>query len=231
MIHPVTFSSAGLRRGAGTMVPLLPAVVVFAATYGFVARQQGLSVLETVAMSALVFAGAAQMVAVQLWQHPPPLVELTVAAAVVNLRYLIMAPVLKDWLAPLGGVRTYASLFLTTDENWAVSVAEMRRGGRDAAFFVGSGLALWVPWVLFSAVGRLGGGLIPATEPYGLDFIGTAVFLALLLPLWQGRRSLLPWIAAAAAALLAERLLAGAWYLLLGGLAGSLVGAAMHVRR
>ena len=85
--------------------------------------------------------------------------------------------------------------------------------------------------MLFSAVGRIGGGLIPAAEPYGLDFVGTAVFLALLLPLWQGRRSLLPWAVAAAAALAAEALLPGAWYLLVGGLAGSLAGACIDGRR
>ena len=55
---------------------------------------------------------------------------------------------------------------------------------------------------------------------YGLDFAFTAVFLTLLVSLWKGRRTFYPWAAVAA-----HELLPGVWYIALGGVAGTLVGA------
>jgi predicted branched-subunit amino acid permease len=136
-----------------------------------------------------------------------------------------MTAALKPWLGPLGRFLSYGSVFFTADENWAVSIAEMRAGGRDAGFFVGSGLSLWSFWVVSGLVGRAFGGALPAPERLGLDFIGTAVFTALAGRMWRGRRDLSPWIAAGTAAVLGTHILPGAWYLLAGGLTGSLVGA------
>ena len=58
----------------------------------------------------------------------------------------------------------------------------------------------------------------------GLDFAFTAVFLALLAGMWKGRADLLLWAVAAVVAVAAHYWLAGQWYILLGGLAGSLAG-------
>ena len=57
--------------GALTILPLLIAVVVYGLLFGTLAAQKGLSPLETALMSALVFAGASQFVAVEIWTSPP----------------------------------------------------------------------------------------------------------------------------------------------------------------
>lgn len=223
---PVAFTFAGLRAGFLRTLPVALGVSVFGMVYGLVAGQKGLSLAETVLLSALVFAGAAQMVALELWQEPAPVLALTLAVAVVNLRYMMMTAVLRPWLAPLGPARAYGSLFFTADENWAIGVAEMRRGGRDAAFYLGTGLALWSFWVLSGAVGRIFGELVRAPERWGLDFVAAAVFLALLIPVWEGpRRNLLPWLVAGAVAWGLYDVLPGAWYLIAAGAAGSAAGA------
>lgn len=222
----IVFTAAGLRAGFLRTLPVALGVAVFGMVYGLVAGQKGLSPAETVLMSMLVFAGAAQMLALELWTQPVPVLALTLAVAVVNLRYMMMTAVLRPWLAPLGPARAYGSLFFTADENWAIGVAEMRRGERDAAFYLGTGLALWSFWVLSSGLGRAFGELVREPARWGLDFVGAAVFLALLIPLWEGpRRCLLPWLVAGATAWLCAGLLPGAWYLLAAGIAGSLAGA------
>lgn len=63
---------------------------------------------------------------------------------------------------------------------------------------------------------------------WGLDFVFTAMFLALLVGLWKGKADLLPWIVAALAAVAAAHWLPGKWYILLGGVAGSLAGVVRH---
>lgn len=222
----ITFTPEGVRRGYLATLPVALGIGVFGLVYGLVAGQKGLSLAETVLMSAIVFAGAAQMLALELWQEPVPVLSLTIAVLIINLRYMMMTAVLRPWLAPAGTLKAYGSLFFTADENWAIGVAEMRRGGRDAGFYLGTGLALWSFWVLTSAIGGLFGALVAEPERLGLDFVAVGVFLALLIPMWEGRgRSLLPWIASAAVAWALHDLLPGTWYLVAGGVAGSLVGA------
>ncbi len=226
----ITFTTAGVAAGFLRTVPVATGLSIFGLVLGLVAGQKGLSAAEVGLMSALVFAGAAQMLALELWQVPVPVLGLTLAALVMNLRYLIMTPALKPWLEQVGPVQAYGSLFFTADENWAISVAEMRRGGTDAGFFLGTGLAIYSFWLVSTVTGRLFGGLVADPARYGLDFVATAVFLALLAPMWQGRRDLLPWLAAGAVAWGVAWALPGTWYLIAGGLAGSLVGAWRDVR-
>ena len=76
-----------------------------------------------------------------------------------------------------------------------------------------------------TVVGQTVGTAIADPARWGLDFAFTAVFAALLVSLWRGKRDLFPWAVAAAVAVAAERWLPGKWYILLGGLAGSGAGA------
>ena len=65
----------------------------------------------------------------------------------------------------------------------------------------------------------------------GLDFAFTATFLALLLGMWKSRGDLVPWIVGGLVALLVSQLVEGNWYIIAGGLAGSLAGAFVETRR
>ena len=65
--------------------------------------------------------------------------------------------------------------------------------------------------------------MIGEPSQYGLDFVLTAVFIAIAVGLWEGKSSLLPWLTAFGIATLSAQLLPGRWYIILGGVAGSLV--------
>ncbi len=225
------FTRHGFAAGAARMLPLLPGVVALAMLYGYLAAERGLSVAETGLTSALVFAGASQFLALQLWSDPLPVGALVATVTTVNVRHVLMGATMKPWLGRLPVGRAYGSLFFMTDEAWGLSMAEMNRGGRDAAFLPGAGFCLYVFWVGGSLLGGAFGGLVPDPERYGITFVFTAFFLALLSGFWRGRADLLPWGIAGATALALEKALPGTWYILLGALAGSLVGAVIHVRR
>jgi predicted branched-subunit amino acid permease len=104
-------------------------------------------------------------------------------------------------------------------------VAELRRGGRDAAFLLGAGLTLYGFWVASTVLGRAAGDLSPLVERWGLDYLTTAFFVALLAGFWRGRGDALPWLIAGGIAAAAKAFLPGTWYIVLGALAGSLAGA------
>lgn len=221
----VTFTLAGAARGAQAMLPIMPGAVAFGLVYGFVAGEKGLSVLEIALTSLFVFAGASQFLALELWHHPLPVAGLVAGVLVINLRHLLMGPALLPWLAEVRPAQAYASLYVMTDESWGASVAELRRGGRDAAFLLGAGLALYGVWVASTVLGRAVGDLSGLIERWGLNYLTTAFFVALLAGFWRSRSDALPWIVAGGAAVLAKAWLPGTWYIVLGALAGSLLGA------
>lgn len=214
--------AAGVRRA----LPLCLAVSAYGLVFGLLARQAGLSPLEVLLMSGLVYAGSSQFVALGLWSQPLPLAGIALTALVVNLRYLLMAAALRPWLDGLGRIKAYGSAFFLVDENFALTAAGAGGGGSRADFFLGSGLILYLFWLASTLAGRLAGGLVPDPARWGLDFAFSAAFLALLIGLWRGKSDLLPWLVAAGVSILAAKLLPGKWHILLGGLAGSLIGAA-----
>lgn len=216
------FSLAGALYGARCSVALVLSDGATGVLFGVLARQAGMPTPAIVLMSALVFAGSAQFLALGLWPAPLPIVFSTL---VVNLRHLMMGASLWQWLSRLGTARLYGSLFFLTDESWALTVGQLDHGTGDRAFLLGSGLALYVSWIGGTLIGCLASGAIRDPATWGLDFAFTAVFAALLAGMFRGRRDLIPWTVAALVAVAVQWLLPGKWYLLAGGIAGSVVGA------
>lgn len=219
----VRFSIGGLRAGFLTCIPVALGVAGYGVVFGVLASEAGLSVPTAVFMSATVLAGAAQIIAVGMWEWPIPAVAVIGTTLVVNLRYLLMGASLRPWFSRLTSHQVYSSLFFMADENWALTIEDLRSGSGRGAFLLGSGLAIWTFWVAATAVGAVAGGLIGDPEMYGLDFVLTAVFLALLVGFWEGQENLAPWVIAAAVALGVSAFVPGRWYIIAGGLAASFV--------
>jgi 4-azaleucine resistance transporter AzlC len=215
------FTLGGLRDGFVTCVPVALGVAGYGVVFGVLARRAGLSVAEAALMSGTVLAGAAQLLAMELWADPIPVAALLVTTLVVNLRYVLMGAALRPWFRSLSSLEAYGSVFFTADENWALTMGELRSGSRKGAFLLGSGLAIWVFWVAATVVGATAGGVVDDPAAYGLDFVLTAVFLTIAVGLWEGREDLLPWGAAFVVAAAGAHFLPGYWYVLLGGVAGS----------
>ena len=219
-------------RGARKGIPVLFGLLPFALVAGITSQGAGLSLLEATTMSAVVYAGASQIVALALWAHPPPLLAVTLAAFVVNLRLALMGPVLSPWLDRLRGWKLWFSLFMMTDQSWALSLAEMNAGKRDAGFLLGTGFSMWMMWVAGTAAGFLLGAQIRPPPGHPLFFAALAAFVAMLAGMWRGRVDVLPWLVAACVSSATAWVLPGTfWYIVVGALAGSITGAVRDERR
>jgi 4-azaleucine resistance transporter AzlC len=218
--------------GVRTFVPLAISIAAYGVVWGVLAGQAGLSVLEVALMSGLVFAGASQFVALDMWQPGNlPILSIVIAAGIVNLRLLLMSATLRPLTAHLPLPKALAAMFVVSDEQWALTMAEVNSGRGSVAFLLGTGLLSWFSWMSSTVVGRLVGSLIDDPLKYGLDFAFTATFLALLLGMWKGRLDIVPWAIAALAAIAASRLIEGNWYIIIGGLAGSFAGAVVETMK
>lgn len=226
------FTAAGLRRGALAALGLTLGLLPFGLVVGVIADARGLSLLEAMLMGALVFAGTSQLVALELWTSPAPILGATLAALIINLRFAPMGAALAPVFDRLRGWRLWANLALLVDNAFALMVVEMRAGRRDGGFLLGIAATLWVNWVATIGIGHAAAGFVRLPPGHPVFFAATATLVALLVPLWRGRGDLVPWAAAAALALGAHGLGAGApWPVLVGALAGAAIGAARDLAR
>lgn len=211
-------------------LPLALAVWVFGGLFGVLARSAGMSLGETAAMNAVVFAGAAQFVAVNFWAAGSlALMPLAAATLAINLRYILISASLRDVLAQWSWRRRIFAVHFVTDENWALTMA-LPSARRRALNLLGSGLLLYVGWNVSGAAGYLLAGRLADPKLIGLDFAFAAAFLAIALGMWRGAgRDLLPWLSAAAAACLSAATLGGSWHVIVGTAAG--IGAQLVQQR
>jgi 4-azaleucine resistance transporter AzlC len=222
----MTFTLKGVLLGAKRTIPLAISVFAIGIVFGVLARQAKLSVIDVLLMSGLVYAGASQFVALSLWTAIPfPVITIILTTFIVNMRLLLMGASLRPWFSKLSPWKVYPTVFFMVDESWAMTLSNFEKGERDAGFLLGSGLLLYIVWVSSSIIGRTVGAWIQNPAQWGLDFAFTAVFTALLIGMWKGKSNLLPWIVTAIVAVAAAHWLPGKWYILLGGIAGSIVGA------
>ncbi|MDH4440816.1 MAG: AzlC family ABC transporter permease [Rhizobium sp.] len=210
--------------GFRAIFPLIIAAAPIGVVFGAVATGNGLSPIEATLMSALVFAGGSQFVAMDLWTHPASWTALGFAALLVNLRHVLMGASLERSLGLFRPWQKLPTLLVMADENWALAEARARTTALTPVFYLGLSLPFYLGWVASSLAGALFGALIGDIAVYGLDFAFPAVFIVLLTGFWKGRETGLVLAASGVAALTVHALVPGAWYIAAGALAG--LGAA-----
>ena len=222
---PEAFGPAGLAVGMRAALPMAVGVASYGLVFGVLSQQAGMGKATALFMSAFVFAGASQFVALELWITPLPVIPLILTTLVVNLRHVLMGAVLREQLKGLTRPQTLGSLFFLVDENWAYTMAQWQRGDRNRSLLAGTGICLFLAWTISTLAGCMLGSTGIDPVKWGIDFSFTAIFIFLATGMWRGVRDLVPWAVAAATAILAARYFPGKWYILAGCMAGSLTGA------
>lgn len=227
-----TTSKSAFRQGIVAGLPFTVFAIPFATLFGVVATEAGLNVVQTMAFSVLVIAGASQFTAVQLMSENAPVWIALAAALAVNLRMAMYSASLQPHLGALPFGKRALVAYCNVDQSFAVGMArfEAEPGmtlNDKFAFFMGSVLPVMPLWVLFTWVGAVAGAAIP--DAWALDFAMPILFLALVGPMLRT----LAHVASAATSVAVALLLAGlptGMGLLLAGLAAMIVGAEVERR-
>ncbi len=214
-----------MRKGAVANLPVGASVAAYGSVLGMLASQKGLTWVELLVMNLSVFAGSAQFVMVEMWAPPLPIIEITLAVMVINLRYLLIGASLNPVFRGKSIFQKAGIMHFVADENWAVTMAAYRKGRASTGFLLGGGLCLCFIWSMGTLLGHRLGAVITNPERFALDFAFVAVFTALTVSMWRGKSDVAPWVSAAIIAIVAEKFLPGKWYILLGGVGGALVPA------
>jgi branched chain amino acid efflux pump len=164
----------GVRKG----IPFGIAAALVGASFGVLAREVGMPAWAAVLMSAIVFAGSAQLAALGIIGAGGGLASAIGAAALMNSRFLPMGIVIGPSL-PGGRVARALQGQSVVDASWAL--AADGRGGFDRHILFGSSAIQYVAWVAGTVAGVLGGSALGDLETLGLDAVYPAFFLALLI--------------------------------------------------
>ncbi|MBD2099648.1 AzlC family ABC transporter permease [Leptolyngbya sp. FACHB-261] len=232
-MHPPSKPSprSEFLAGCQATFPLIVGAIPFGLIFGALAASSGLSWLGTVAMSAIVFAGASQFIALGLLATGTHWLIIVLTTFVVNLRHLLysvaLVPHVKSlpsrWKLPLG--------FWLTDETFAVVINRYNQPDDSPYkhwYHLGSALFMYSNWQLCTWLGLTVGRMLPDATTWGLDFAMSVTFIGMVIPYLINRPMLATSLVAGGVAL-ATYSLPNKLGLILASLAG--IGAGIGAER
>jgi 4-azaleucine resistance transporter AzlC len=211
-----------ITEGLGIAV----SAVGFAFVYGLSAREAGFSPIEAIAMSVIVFAGAAQFAAVGYVASGLAWPGVVLLTGLLNARHLLYSAALRPWLKGVPFARRALMAHLLTDEAFALTIGHFRRIRRtdEWGFWVAAVGMTFIPWNLGTIAGVFLGSQIPDPTRFGIDIIFPAAMAGLTIGLITGRRELVAAIVGAGIAVGVALVSSPSIGIVAGGILGPLVG-------
>lgn len=216
--------SQAIRQAISQTAPLAASVFTYGLVFGALAQQAGLSTLEALMMSALVYAGSAQFLALGMLATGATALPVVISTLIVNLRHLLMGASLAPYLRGEKPWRLAVLAAGMSDESYAATISFFSRNGGNTAFFLTANLLVYSAWVLSTLFGALAGSRIPDPALWGLDFAFAGAFIGLLVPHLKGRPALAAFGSATITSILLAPVLPGNWHILIAGLIAPVAG-------
>ncbi|CAM4094069.1 AzlC family ABC transporter permease [Helcobacillus massiliensis] len=194
----MTAEAARTVRSRGRSIGF--ATGLYAISFSALATSSGLSVLQAVVLSAVLFSGGSQFAFVGVVASGGSAVSAISTSTLLGIRNTVYGISLTPVL-PRGGLRGLARSVLTIDESAANALAaptpELQRVG-----FWSAGIWVYVWWNAFTVLGAFLGSWMSDPGAWGLDGAAAAAFIALLWPRLVRREAVALAVAAAFLALI-----------------------------
>ena len=169
------------RRGILQGIPIFLGYLSVSFGIGILAIQAGMTVAESVLLSAANLTSAGQAAGIEVIAAGGTLIEIILTQLVINLRYALMSLSLSQKLAPETGTgKRLAISYGITDEIFAVSYGQPRVV--TPSFMAGLIMISALGWVLGTALGAVAGALLPASVTSALGIMLYGMFIAIFLP-------------------------------------------------
>lgn len=221
-------STIEFRTGIRDSLPVLVGVVPFGLACGIMGITVGMTAMETVLMSVLVFAGASQFVAMTMLGAGAAGVLIVLTTLLINLRHLLMGASLALHMNRLPIPVQALLAFGMVDETYALTMDRVRQNGYHPGYQLGCNLSFYIAWIASTVVGVSLGERIADPLAWGLDFAMPAMFLALLMPRLADKTGALVCALAAVVSVAGAMYLPGKWYIIIACLAASAAGGLLE---
>ena len=214
---------AAFQRGFIKALPFIVSNGVAGVVMGVAYRGVAMGFVPAVLFSTVVYSATAQAVILGMWVSPPSVLPMALACVATNARYVVMGAHLHQLFGTLRKRTTLPMLFLLADASWLMTTADAELNGADAGYLLGTSVPMAIGWMGGTALGYQ----LPLASEGPFAVAATllpAAFVVTLLPdRWRGSRSILPWLASAAIAVLVCRSWTPNWAMLIGGAFGTSV--------
>jgi 4-azaleucine resistance transporter AzlC len=184
--------SKTLRSAFLATIPVMTGYLVLGFGFGIILKSGGYSVLLALAMSALIYAGSMQYVAIGLISGGASLITVAFTTLMVNARHLFYGVSMLEKYRGTGKVKPYL-IFSLTDETYSLLCHDDPRVQNENKtqyyFFVS--LLNHVYWISGSVLGAIVGTLVKFNTE-GIDFVLTALFVTVFLDQWMSTKRHLP---------------------------------------
>lgn len=224
-----TSVASEMLRGFVRGLPLICGCLPLGFILGVQASQHDMSVLTTVLMTGLNFAGGSEFAAVALWSAAPPVLVVIFSTWLINSRHIVLGASLALHTRRLSPMQNALVFFFMCDEVWALTsadITERRRAGVKAEnlfsfpFHIGMGLGFWTLWMASAGAGAALGQSIGDMTKWGFMMAFPAIFASLIVMMWPGFRRALPIVLAALASAVASLFVPSHWCVLAGTVTG-----------
>ncbi len=172
-------------RGVWAGAPFLVMAAPFGMLFGLVATESGLDLFQTLGMSVIVVAGAAQFASVQVLVDGAPFYVAVLTGLAVNMRMVMYSASLAPHLGKADKWHRIIAAYFMIDQTYGVAIAELEKNpdmpvGAKLAYFFGAATLIFPLWYASTVVGIFVGSSIP--PQYALDFAVPIMFIALVAP-------------------------------------------------
>lgn len=189
-------STIDFRLGMQTGVSIAIGYIPIALTYGLLAKSTGLSFVETIAMSLIVFAGASQFIALNLIALGTGALEIILATFIINIRHLLLSASINEKSSNDPPLLKALYAFGITDETFSVAATSGRT--LTAPFMFGLVIMAYGSWVISSGAGFYAGAALPDVLQESMGIALYAMFIGLLVPPLKKQRKVVVLAAVAA---------------------------------
>jgi predicted branched-subunit amino acid permease len=213
------------------VLPPLLSALPFGILVGAVSANMGLSIGEIMLMNMTIYAGASQLVGIELFKHnvAPWLIVLSIFA--VNFRHILYSAALTTHIEHFTFGRKLIAFFLLIDPQFAESIKRAESGKKlTLTWYLTFGLIFYVVWQVTAVLGAVFGKLVGDPRALGLDVLLTVYFLGLVLG-FRSKDNWLPTvIVSAIASTVAYHFVGSPWHISIGALAGIAVASALPLK-
>ncbi|MGU3575724.1 AzlC family ABC transporter permease [Brucellaceae bacterium C25G] len=207
----------GLLRGMPLMVANLP----FGLLFGMIAVKNGFSAGDAVLMSATIYAGASQLVGIELFnQHVAPWM-IVLAIFTVNFRHVLYSAAIGRRLMHFTCLEKVIAFFLLVDPQFAETERHAEAGNKISfGWYMGLATPVYIMWVTNAYIGATFGNLIDDPHALGLDFLLPLYFLGLVMSFRARPNWFFIVLGSAVCAVLGFIYVGSPWHVTLGTLGG-----------
>ena len=170
-----------LTKGILDVAPHMLSVVPFGIICGAIGIELGFNPYLVYGLSIIIFAGAAQIVFLQLLSGGASALIAITSVGVINSRHLLYGAVLSEYLEKLPLIKKLLISYLVVDQGFAESIKFFKKNQNEQYLYyhlIGSGGLLWVCWQIATLAGIILGSFVP--EELGLKFAIPLTFIAIV---------------------------------------------------